>query len=723
MSDPNPTLAIRSTGFNRSISMLILCAGTMVPRMHAQHATEPDPETPIVNLHEMWVVTESGVSSFTEYQLAENAFAKNLSLTEQLSDLPGFAIIERGNGAAEPVIRGLSWERVATTYNGMRLPNASPTRTHSPLQRFPSTSIEQVSLSTAIPSLSLGPPVSGGWIALETDTVEEENNLLKQAIWVDYEPDRNGISSSLMTRSPNQFTNFGYRAALSQHQLGNYQSGEGRRVPSHQEDWGTALNAWFSNAAEWNHRADFHYQHQGLNENASLPLDTIDGDFHAFTMNHLYTGRSPEVSSLRLRYGFSQNEVTLSNQHRGALPMLVENRASTKTYHADLQWLYQTTSDMQLRIGVDHNQETKLAIRQRGTVGRDSIWPDTRYQQAGAFSEFFVRTGPNAMFRLGARLDLYKTEARMADQSAFGHEIQTLYLRYTPEVSAAQSQQSDQKFSANILYQSTPTPEFAFYTGLSSTAQLPGATERYRAFLNALGGGFEIGNPALLPERKWEWASGVNVHRSNYYLKVETFLSRVENYQWREWVGTTQGVLNLPKPQPVFSYRNVDVELMGLEFSGSLRLWDGWQLPFSAEWVHAELRSNGPGYQRGERLPELPAATASLTLVKTWNPGEALKFRFDLEGRWTRSQKNPLPLINPIYADSEAYTLANVGITASYRERLQVALWIHNLLDKTYEPYLMPSADGLTAPGSDLVAGERIPGAGRTVVASMRFSF
>ena len=675
----------------------------------------------IVDLSEMWIVAESTDSSFAEKSVEKPYSIHSDDLVTQLTNIPGLSFIQRGEGSSEPLIRGVALDRVASTYNGMRLPNASPTRTHAPILRFDSIDGKSITLNAAVPSLTLGPPVTGGWIEVDTNWQESHATLPSKLSGI-YEADRAGWSAHLFHPGAAWNQKLKYQVSLNQQDLENYESGDGRKVASHQQNWGAAFDAQVLAGEQWQHQAGFQYQHQALNENASLPLDTVEGEFFAVTAAHLKMSSDQKDWNFRARYGYSENDVILNNRNRGAKPMLVQNNASTRTYHTDLQMKLRPSEETTLRMGMDLNRENKLAIRYRGPVAKDYIWPNTTYDQVGLFTEGFFRVGENTVLRAGARLDHVETQAKLANEKAFGHVIQSLYNQYG-EGTELSSKASDQVFSANLLYQSTLSSHFSIYSGIASTGQIPGATERYRAFLNALGGGFEIGNPALAPERKWEWSSGVNFHHQDFYLQLETFYSAVKDYQWREKVGTTEGILPLPASQSVYSYRNVDTSFTGVEISGAFRLAKHWQFPFSFAWVDAQLQSNGVNYRKGDRLPELPGTTARFSALRSWNLSSDLEFHLRIDGNWTGSRSNSLPQVNPIYANADSYTLWDLQLSTTFHNTIKVGVSVLNLFDTQYAPYLSPPASGIPAPGSTLLSGDRIPGPGRQIQLLLKCDF
>jgi outer membrane receptor protein involved in Fe transport len=504
-----------------------------------------------------------------------------LTLTRELAELPGLSLSSRGDWADEPIIRGLGFDRVDTSLNGLRLPNASPTRTHAPVGQLSSLFFKSVVVSRFLPSLSAGPPVSGGRIAFEswlpadgTSNLPQQPACLLDLAW---HPERDGHRwRASLEQAGNPIS---IRAALDWSRFGNTTSGDGTEIPSHHESRGAAVSVVHQAQSKWRHSVDGVYRRQLFTENASLPLDTDNGQFWALTASH--TLQMPQSdASLRLRYGATEADATLSNRRRPTAPVPVVTDTVAIARHVDLQWLALWPQETEFALGIDANLDKRDATRRRGAVAEDAIWPDIRYRQAGAYAQSRLRINEQYRLRLGARFDYAESEARGDDRSAFGVPLVSLYSRYNG-LTAEDTGMTDTAFSANALLTGQPSQMLSLYIGAGTSAQIPPPTERYRAFLNALGGGFEVGNPGLSPERKQELVTGAVLTTDSLTLQADLFAFQIDDFIWRQRIGDTSGLLPFDPPQDVFGYRNVDAAFHGLELHGTWRVSDNLHIPFS----------------------------------------------------------------------------------------------------------------------------------------------
>jgi outer membrane receptor protein involved in Fe transport len=644
-----------------------------------------------------------------------------LDSRDRFAGIPGIAWAERGPFTEEPVIRGMGLDRVATTFGGLSLSSGSPTRTHAPIARLRGSTMASLEVVQTLPSLTLGPPVSGAWIVLEPESwgpPEAPSVRLGTDLSLQGHPDREGLSWNARSEVAGQVA--GIRIAAAGTDLGNFRAGDGREIRSRHRDLGASLSAriWPSQAGRVGHTVDALYQRQFLTEHASLPLDTIDGRLFALAASHTWQGGGGMDRRQRLRYGYSDSLVELDNSRRGAMPLPVRNRAETSTAHFDWRWRQGVPDLSSWELGLDANTERRLAVRERGAVGRDFIWPDVRSAQWGLFAETHHELVDGVCLRLGLRWDHLRHRAAKSHETAFGVPLRELYSIFNDNLGMDPGRaRTENLFGANILLQGQISGQTSLYFGMGRTHQAAPPTERFRALLQALGGGFEVGNPALVAERKTELVGGVTRHQGPLVLRAEGFVSWMDDYIWRQRVGSTAGVLPLPSPQLVYGYRNVDALFAGFDLAGCWHLSPRLRVPFAFSWVQAHLREDGEGFQYGDRLPETPPVSIRATILRTWErDGDSVSLQWTVQ--WTGARRNALPQLVPLYSDSAVYGLHHLACSLRSREGgREIQLGLRNVFNTHHEPYLAPP---LFAPGEPATP---LPGPGREWILAARLRF
>lgn len=695
-------------------------------RMAANEADPlPDGEDPIVDLDPLVII---GARDYLEPEaLPLDGFAGidscRLNIVQQLADLPGVSLASRGTFADEPIIRGLGFDRVATDLNGLRLPNASPTRTHAPIGQISNQPLHTITVSRFLSSLGTGPPVSGGRISLQSLPPFGDDALGGRIpdgrIAIGWYPGRDGeqmhAGIDLGTGS------LTIRTRLDGSQFGNTTSGGGREIPSRHEAFGGAVSVTQVAAGSgWTHSLDGIYRRQLFTENASLPLDTDNGEFWVITSVHTLQ-QNGSSNRFRLRFGFTEADATLSNRGRPAAPMPVVTDTAVSAAHADVKWVLQTAEGSELSLGIDGNQEKRDAIRRRGSVGVDAIWPDIRYRQAGFYVQFRAKPSSRWSLRTDARFDYAKSRASLENRIAFGRPLMSIFRRYNDSISG-KARQIDRALSANLLLNYRVSEGLRIYAGAGSSAQIPPPTERYRAFLNSLGGGFELGYPGLDPERKQELVIGALLQTDRLHLRADFTVFHIEDFIWRQRIGDTVGTLPLSPALPVFGYRNVAAAFHGFDLTGTWRISDRLQMPFSVSWSRANLRESGPHYEKGDPLPEIPPPDLRIGAV----------YRFILKStdgvfqwmlRHTARGQNDLPALNPLYADTPAHTQHDVSLSLSRAGAVALKISLLNIFDAAVYPYLSPPVSSIRPASGDLDPGDRVPGPGRELVVSLKIAY
>lgn len=627
------------------------------------------------------------------------------SLATGAESVPGLVMHHMGAAAAEPLLRGLGSDHVVTVLDGLPLPNASPTRTDSALALIAAGLPAGFEAVKSLPSVTLGPPATAGYLELST-AASRTDGADRAYVGTTWDPDRDGADAlAVDTATQGAWT---ARLAAAAHRLGDYTSGNGTVVPAADRNSGVALRLdWQPDARHGLHLGAL-FSRQQLAVNSALPLDTRDTDTTAFTAG--YDWSPSDRTQLSARFGVGVIRPHLDNTGRPA-PALVTADGRTGTLAAGLILRHKSANGDELAAGVDATQEDRRLERKRpGAV--DLLWPDLRQQDLGAFAQLTHTLTPDWKLRLGVRADAAASEARAADGLAFGRVIRALYAAYDG-AAASQTSRSETAGAANALLTGKLAPDLTTSFGAGFTRQPPGASERYRAFSDALGGGYEIGNPAADAEDKVEVDWGVQWRRRHLTVSVDTFASQLPNYLHRTQVGLTTPPAPPPPGSIVYGYRAIEARFHGAEIEA---LWQ----PVEGTWARvAAAGVEGVDVHADRQLPEIPPASLTFAVGHRWSEF-ALKPWIEAGGRFVAAQRNPAPGDMPVFADTAAFGLGRVRAGLSWRN-LRVSLSVDNAFNRQYYDYLSPPA-GATPAGGTLIPGARIPGPGRSVTLTVTWA-
>jgi iron complex outermembrane recepter protein len=634
-----------------------------------------------------------------------------------LERLPGISLARRGPGSLEPLLRGLGGDRVATAFNGLLLPAASPTATAAGINFFADLGLHELRVSRSLPSVTAGPAVSGGRIGIGPAAALQPGNR----VWLDADSSAGGLGGGASSVLPAGGGRLAF--ALGGHRADDYRTGGGARVDADFRGWGVAAQG--THAIGDRQRLDWagQYFRQDLSRNPSLPLDTVDSDMWLLTLGHaIETGDS----RWGWEAGYARTEARLSSADRviapGAPVRLVEARSPARSARLAARHARALGGATEWEAGLDFHYATRDALRQRHLVSgaqfTDHIWPDVEESRPGAFLELRGGDRDGISWRAGGRLERARAKAGALDDpvvavpGARGATIRENFIAFNGREAGGESR-ADWTGAANIVV------EFPLHEGIRATfaggwtRAAPGIAELYRAFLNALGGGVELGNPALRPEEKRELTAALEGRWQRFRFHGAAYVADFRDYAARRVIE------NAPL---VYGFRNIEARFHGWEASGQVVLLAGPEHFLYLTASHA--RVSGRDRTAGRALAEIPPweASAGLSLLVEREPGP---LRLELQARVVGARDNPAPDIVPVYRDTAGHTLIDVGIELPLRPSLKLVVRVENLADRQAYAYLQPPVDsGAIGPSSgDLGRGDSIPLPGRAVKLRLEAAF
>ncbi len=633
------------------------------------------------------------------------------NLGQELLALPGVYGHARAADAMEPNLRGLGFDRVATTINGIPLLNASPERTNSPVVILGPAAVGDVVVTKALPSVTLGPATTGGRIALNTEERDAEADTapFRASLNLTYNGARDGFTSR--GRFATVAGSWEADATFFRNDLGDYTAPDGRVVAARLDESGASLALGWHDA-QHRVRAELLQRRLRLQEAVSLPLDGKNTDSQVFTFNDRWTIEHGALEKIEWRVGHTFTDPYITSEDRKA-PSLTSAQATARSTAAGVESFWRTGDRGTLALGGDWSDQNRRAVRTTA-AGQDFIWPGAVYEDAGLFAEWNRTLDAAWNLRLGARADDVRSDARDADKPALGRPIREQFVLYNGPAAAAVARE-DFAGAINALLKWTPRRELSAFVGAGVGDQPAQAMERYRAMLNALGGdghggnAVELGNPALRTERKWALEAGGAWKGAAAEIEATFYYYRVDNFILRTPIGKTLPPL---ASMVVFGYRNIDAELYGGEFGVALKPTRQLSLPLTFAVAEGRNRTTGVG------LSEIPPW--EVTLAARYR-SEAKKFPLWAEfgARVVGAKSNPAPLDNPLFATAGGFALWHARAGMPLGRHLRLEGGFENIFNHRYTEYLSPPVAPFKPASGTLLPGERVPGAARSAWLSL----
>ncbi|MHC1741780.1 MAG: TonB-dependent receptor [Syntrophobacteraceae bacterium] len=641
-------------------------------------------------------------------------WTRHINIGDVIDDTPGVSAVRRGANATEPVIRGLGWERVQTQIGPIPIYGGCPARMDPPITYLQPDQVQKVLVVKGVPSVTLGPGGTAGRIVVSTDYERSPDAPPEIHPWgsTKYDSARNGIWGGTGVYGGNKWLDF--YLALDALNYGDYESANGTEVPADKEEAGGALSLGFRPLPNhrWYHGLNY-IRDEGF-DSPSLPMDSDKTDTWIYNTGYRIDLPGHVLEQLEVNGGFSMVDHLMSNRNRSDRRRLhAETPTDSDSYAVRFKQEWRLNPDMRLTTGVDYYDVARDAVRERFLVPQrrtffDHVWPDVSQSDGGFFAELNADLAPKWHLRTGGRIDYAQSQADAADDITIGGiPIRQQFVNFNgPD--AADVDRDDLLGSGNIVVEWETLPELLLHAGTGVVSRPANVTERFYAFSPAPGG-FQIGNPTLDPEVKFEIDLGAEWRTSWGVFTMSGFHYWVSDFILPTLVAR-QDVDNNGTIDNVRGFRNVDARLYGGELSAVLKPVDHWSFPVSLSYVRGEDTSHD------EDLPEIPPFEARVAVRADY--GTAVPWWVEFGGRFVARQD----AVSDSFPENETAGFAVFHIFAGVQpiKGLRILMGIENLFDKQYHEHLTREALFSTR---TLAVGDEIPSPGIGFHAMARYDF
>jgi len=320
------------------------------------------------------------------------------------------------------------------------------------------------------------------------------------------------------------------------------------------------------------------------------------------------------------------------------------------------------------------------------------------------------------------RIDQHTDEARSTHRHTLGKPVHEWYTAYAgakdPETRVTHTLPS---LSFQTAWRPSLRP-WAIHAAVAATSQNPTPTERFRAMLPALGGGYEIGNPNLDPEAQVRGEVAFHLESRRGFIHFTAWHSRFDSFIQRHAIGPYQSA-------PLFSFRNVDARLSGIEWASSFdllthrsRLSDGYprlDLPLAISWTTGDFLDPDGAWTSLAEIPPLRIRTG----IEHSFAHDQRRFRLAAYATWEASRSNPDPNLFPTLSDSGDHLTFDIEAKIWAASTWSVELQVRNVGNLEYARHLSPRPSIPLANGSPLPSDKAIPDPGRSFLLSLSKSF
>ena len=628
---------------------------------------------------------------------------------------PGAAVVANGTLSGQVQMRGLFGERILLRINGQRFATGGPNAMDPAMHYAPMMLIDRIEIARGISPVRDGPGLGGG-----------VNTILKHARFGDGSSLSPQIDLTSQYRSVDDSVAIGGLVALASDSLrlgviGSYEAGDDIRFPGgrigstsfHRTVYG--VQAGFR-AGPGEFSLEYRRQDTGRSGNPPFAMDIVY--FHTDFARAGFEGDLNDDLRLEVHANYTGVSHRMNNYELRPAPIIAMTRQSdtyADTMAADASLRF-GSADRHIRVGGDFELIDKGYVLYNPLSPAFFIHPLDRASsdRVGGFVEW--RSGFGAIeSELGLRIDRHGAST---GPSRFGPGVPAGPVNLANAFALADRNWSGTSVDASLRLWAE-MDAFTPRLTLAHKTRAPSLIERYSWLPTEASGGLAdgniyVGDVNLKIEKAWIAELGVDWQGDTAYARPVIYYRRINDFIQGIPFDTTPGILNTPveivsngsgDPTPL-RFANTDAPIWGADIAFGAKIAGPLRLDGVASYVRAERTDIADNLYR--------MAPANGRLAVSW---EESRWSISVEGQFIARQHHVSATNTE--APSAGYVLANISGYWLIRDGVRLDLGIENLFDTYYLDHL---AGYNRITGSDVPLGSRLPGAGRSAFARIRWA-
>lgn len=625
-------------------------------------------------------------------------------------DVEGIAAIRRSGVALDPVLRGMSKDRLNILIDGGLLYGACANRMDPPTFHVTPYAVESVEVLRGPFDVTKGPGSLGGIINIKTkEPAYYEKTEIHPEIRAGYDGVSNGLKGGLTVQGGK--APFGFNISYDYKGYDGYEDGHGKRITTDFKQSNYVADLYYF--IDRDSTAGLSYMGQRAKDvfYPTLAMDSPKDDMDMTALSVDLKNPAQAIKRLEARVYSSWVNHSMDNFSKfsyanPAPTMRMEAPSESRTYGGKIKATLDLLDGMD--AGIDYyNRRWDITLKRWSLAGM--AMPDIRSIPDTVTTDFGLFVQPSKRFGKltltgGARMDFVNAEARAVGTAEQGY----FNAVYGPETSS-HLDRSETNAGAFLKGTYGITGGVDLYGGIGRGVRTADPRERFRILLPIPGNKRDIGNPNLEPEESLQFEVGSRARLGRFNYDLSFFYNSVKNYIVQYDTGITSGSFGVLPNWPVMGYRNVDAALYGGEISAGFLATENISLFGSASYTRGE------NMDEKKPLPEIMPLQGRLGLRYDEISG---KFWAELTGRVATHQHRYDPVVDP--GTTPGFTTFDVRLGWRPAENILLTAGVENIFDRYYYEHTSKNfalnQDGYTA-------NDRIPEPGRNAYLNASWMF
>ncbi|MFR0677227.1 TonB-dependent receptor [Dysgonomonas mossii] len=649
--------------------------------------------------------TSSKINSALSIEVAEKDFLKNHftgNLIQALEHIPGVRSMDIGSGFSKPMIRGMGFNRICVTENGIKQEGQQWGSDHG--LEIDAFNIERVTVRKGPSSLLYGSDAMGGVVEITQAPPSFDNQIFGEAVVLGKSVNETfGGSVLLGLKKSAWYTRFRY----SEQRFGDYRiptdtivyltqkipiynrklkntAGIERNISSYTE---YRSGKYYSNYSMSNayQKIGFFPGAHGIPDISRVQDDGDDRNIELpySRVNHMkITSRQQYVWDKLIGYwdvGYQKNhreEWSKFHTHYGtqAPPHKDPDKElvfTLDTYSSSIKLKTIASATWEYNVGLD------IQYQQNRISGYSFLLPRYNRFTSGVFGLATWRPSQQLSFSGGIRYDHGNV-----DISAYNDPYLETYLQvigydnelikqYKWRSYAVNRNFGDFSGSLGIIW--NLNIYHLIKANIGHSFRLPGANELAANGVHHGTFRHEQGDPSLNSERGWQLDASYLYENKNISFSITPFFSWFSNYIFLKPTGEWSV---LPHAGQIYRYTGAEAIFAGTEISFSIDLFPHLNYSFTGEYVYT--------YNLDENTPLSFSPPASMRNTITWKRNQ---FHIHAELYSIANQNR----VSKNESTTSGTNLINLGGNISipiYNTMVDISLSLRNLLDTKYYNHL-----------------------------------